>query len=342
MMRMMRNLQALGFVGLIELAVIALMLMLVACTGPMGPTGDPGPRGQPGQDGEDGAMGAPGPTTLGGSVGLTGPAGPIGLPGPEGPVGQPGRPGAPGSAGPIGLPGPEGPVGQPGRPGAPGPAGQPGAAGAAGPEGPAGPVGAGFAQVVEDVRESVVCVYVKGVAGWYRCSTGFYLDDQGTVLTVAHVLAPEGNDITDIQVASGTGRGQPYRVDRWLESIDAAILRPAGGQPVKSSPARIAAGYQIGEPVVIVGYPFNWIEDDLLTAIQGVIGAWVVWGGRAGGVPFFIIDVLVNPGTSGSPVFNAQGEVVGIIDYAGSSPVDDPFAYAVDLSGLPQGVIATR
>ena len=254
-----------------------------------------GPAGPPGEQGTDGSDGQDGIPGLAGLRGLAGPTGP---------------------AGPIGLPGPEGQVGQ------------------RGPEGPAGPTAAGFPAVVEDVRDSVVCVRVKDATdGWYGCSTGFYLDDQGTVLTVAHVPAPEGIDVTDIQVSSGIGQGQPYQVDGWLDSIDAAILKPVDGLSVQSVPARIADGYQMGEPVVILGYPFNWVEDDVMTAMQGVIGAWAVWGGRTSGVPFFIIDVLINPGTSGAPVFNAQGEVVGIIDYTGSAPIDDPFAYAVDLSG---------
>ena len=161
--------------------------------------------------------------------------------------------------------------------------------------------------MVEDVRDSVVCVRVKDVTGWYGCSTGFYLDDQGTVLTVAHVPAPEGIDVTDIQVSSGIGPGQPYQVDGWLAHLGAVILKPAGGLSVQSRPVRLADGYDMGESVVILGYPFNWVEEDVMTAMQGVIGAWAVWGGRTSGVPFFIIDVLVNPGTSGAPVFNAQG-----------------------------------
>ena len=274
----------------------ALALLLAACTGPAGPPGEQGPKGRDGQDGQDGIPGAPGPR------GIKGPVGPDGvvLRGPAGPVGP---------TGPTGMRGPTGP------------------------EGPAGPA-ADFSAVVEDVRDSVVCVRVKDATdGWYGCSTGFYLDDKGTVLTVAHVAAPEGVEVAGLQVSSGAGQGRPYRVDGWLDSIDAAVLKPAGDQPVRSVPARLADGYQQGESVVILGYPFNWVEDDIMTAMRGVIGAWAVWGTGASGVPFFVIDVLINAGTSGAPVFNAQGEVVGIIDYTGSAPIDDPFAYAVDLSG---------
>ena len=167
-----------------------------------------GPAGPPGEQGTDGSDGQDGIPGLAGLRGLAGPTGP---------------------AGPIGLPGPEGQVGQ------------------RGPEGPAGPTAAGFPAVVEDVRDSVVCVRVKDATdGWYGCSTGFYLDDQGTVLTVAHVPAPEGIDVTDIQVSSGIGQGQPYQVDGWLDSIDAAILKPVDGLSVQSVPARIADGYQNG------------------------------------------------------------------------------------------------
>ena len=252
--------------------------------------------------------------------------GPAGAPGMQGEQGTQGEPGPKGQDGADGIPGQDGTDGVPGQAGDSGPAG---------PEGPEGPPAAGFPVVVEDVRDSVVCVSVKDVTdGWYRCSTGFYLDDPGTVLTVVHVVDQEGIEVEAIEVTAGVGQGQPYQVDGRLDNIDAVILRPAAGLAVESVPVEFATGYQVGEPVVILGYPANWIEDGVMTAMQGVVGAWAVWGDRTSGVPFFIIDVLINPGTSGSPVFNAQGEVVGIIDYSGSSPGDDPFAYAVDLTGM--------
>ena len=258
--------------------------------------------------------------------------------GPAGEPGTQGEPGAQGQDGADGIPGQDGTDGVPGQAGDSGPAGSEGPAGPTGvrgPEGPAGPPAAGFSAVVKDVRDSVVCVSVKDATdGWYRCSTGFYLDDRGTVLTVVHVVDQEGIDVEAIEVTAGVGQGLPYQVDGRLDSIDAVILRPAAGLSVESVPVEFATGHQVGEPVVILGYPANWIEDGVMTAMQGVVGAWAVWGDRTSGVPFFIIDVLINPGTSGAPVFNAHGEVVGIIDYSEVSPGDDPFAYAVDLTGM--------
>ena len=76
-------------------------------------------------------------------------------------------------------------------------AGPEGARGAQGPHGlpgPAGPLGPqGVAAVIEQVRESVVCVAVMVDGAEYGCSTGFYVDAIGTVVTAAHVV--DGSDV---------------------------------------------------------------------------------------------------------------------------------------------------
>lgn len=75
----------------------------------------------------------------------------------------------------------------------------------------------------------------------------------------------------------------------------------------------------IGEPVVIIGYPLGFFDDvhHLPVARQGAIASAYPIPFR--GNPFFLVDAILHPGTSGSPVISrptgarltAQGVVIG-------------------------------
>ena len=179
------------------------------------------------------------------------------------------------------------------------------------------------------MRDSVVCVTVRDAETAYLCATGFYIDEVGTVLTAAHVVDPDDIEVLDIEVSSSTVRGRPYVVKHFLDSIYAAVLVPQRGA-IQSAPARIGTGYALGERVMAMGYPGNTLAEDILMVMEGVVGGKTVWGDGTTGVPYIIMDLLSNYGASGGPVFTADGAVIGFVDFGG---VDDPYSYAVDITG---------
>jgi serine protease Do len=132
--------------------------------------------------------------------------------------------------------------------------------------------------------------------------SGFIVSADGYILTNAHVVA-EADEVTvrltDRREFSATVVGSDARTD-------VAVLKIQGRDlPV----VRIGrSGVRPGEWVLAIGSPFG-LES---TATAGIVSSTsrAVSGELA--VPFIQTDVAVNPGNSGGPLFNLDGEVVGM------------------------------
>lgn len=133
--------------------------------------------------------------------------------------------------------------------------------------------------------------------------SGFIIDATGYVLTNAHVVA----DATEITVKLTDKRTFKAKVIGSDARTDVALLKiEASGLP------KVVIGdankIKVGEWVVAIGAPFG-LEN---TVTAGIVSA----KGRnlpdENFVPFIQTDAAVNPGNSGGPLFNLNGEVVGI------------------------------
>jgi serine protease Do len=133
--------------------------------------------------------------------------------------------------------------------------------------------------------------------------SGFIISKDGYILTNNHVVS-EGDEIivrmADRREFNAKLIGTDVRSDIALIKIDAVDL------PV----VKIGSGddLKVGEWVLAIGSPFGF--DHSVTA--GIVSA----KGRSlpseNYVPFIQTDVAINPGTSGGPLFNLDGEVVGV------------------------------
>jgi serine protease Do len=134
--------------------------------------------------------------------------------------------------------------------------------------------------------------------------SGFILSADGYILTNAHVVA--GFDDVNVRLADVKREfkakvvGLDKRTDVALLKVDATDLPTAAlGDSSKIEP---------GQWVAAIGSPFGFAN----TITAGIISAT----GRAlpdeSFVPFIQTDVAVNPGNSGGPLINLDGEVIGI------------------------------
>ncbi|UCE30470.1 MAG: DegQ family serine endoprotease [Burkholderiales bacterium] len=131
--------------------------------------------------------------------------------------------------------------------------------------------------------------------------SGFVISADGYVLTNHHVV--DGADeiyvtMTDEREFQAKLVGSDRRTDVALVKIEASSL--------PTLPIGDPAQLRVGEWVVAIGSPFG-LEN---TVTAGIVSA----KGRETGdyLPFIQTDVAVNPGNSGGPLLNMDGEVVGI------------------------------
>lgn len=133
--------------------------------------------------------------------------------------------------------------------------------------------------------------------------SGFIISEDGYILTNHHVV--DGADeiivkLSDQRELQAEIIGSDQRSDVALIKVDADDLPiVAMGNPDKTVP---------GQWVVAIGSPFGF--DATVTA--GIVSAKGRVLGRQQYVPLIQTDVAINPGNSGGPLFNLDGEVIGI------------------------------
>ena len=133
--------------------------------------------------------------------------------------------------------------------------------------------------------------------------SGFIISEDGYVLTNYHVV--KGADevivrLSDRRELKGEVIGEDQRSDIALLKIEASNL------PV----AKIGESHEleVGDWVLAIGSPFGFDH----SATAGIVSAKGRSLPRENYVPFIQTDVAINPGNSGGPLFNQDGEVVGV------------------------------
>jgi len=133
--------------------------------------------------------------------------------------------------------------------------------------------------------------------------SGFIVSPDGLVLTNAHVVADADEvtvTLTDQREFRAKVLGSDATTDVAVLKIDAEDLPAVRlGDPAK---------LRVGDWVVAIGAPYgldNTVTSGIVSAKSRALPGDAV-------VPFIQTDAAVNPGNSGGPLFNLDGEVVGI------------------------------
>jgi len=133
--------------------------------------------------------------------------------------------------------------------------------------------------------------------------SGFIISADGYIMTNAHVVDSADKitvRLTDKREFNAKVIGADKRTDVALLKIEATGLpKITAGDPDK---------LKVGEWVIAIGSPFGF--DSSVTA--GIVSAKGRSLPQDNFVPFIQTDVAINPGNSGGPLFNMNGEVVGI------------------------------
>ncbi|MCG2579314.1 MAG: DegQ family serine endoprotease [Marinobacter sp.] len=134
--------------------------------------------------------------------------------------------------------------------------------------------------------------------------SGFIVSKDGYVLTNNHVI--EGAD--EIVVRLSDRRELPATLVGTDPRSDMAVLKIENGDDLPVVKIGRSRNLEVGEWVLAIGSPFGF--DYTVTA--GIVSALGRSLPTENYVPFIQTDVAINPGNSGGPLFNLDGEVVGI------------------------------
>jgi S1-C subfamily serine protease len=202
-----------------------------------------------------------------------------------------------------------------------------------------------FSQLVyADVQPSLVLVETNGTDAQARpqsgLGTGVVVDTAGDILTALHVVA----DATSIKLTFADGSTSSAAVAVRRPDEDIAVLQPAQ-LPATVAPATLGNpnAMAIGSEAYVVGHPFG---------LYGSLSAGVVSGlGRSFQSPgsnqvlhgLIQVDAAVNPGNSGGPLLNRDGQVVGIVTALINPTKQDVFigiglAVPIDVAGGAAGL----
>ena len=132
--------------------------------------------------------------------------------------------------------------------------------------------------------------------------TGFLINGRGYLVTNAHVLKGKG------VVVSNNGQDLTATIAYIDEDKDLALLKidDVAFNPVASLPYSVKKGnFDLGSDIYTLGYP-----RDIIVYNSGYVSATSGYNGDTSSLQ---ISLPANPGNSGGPVLNKNGEVVGIL-----------------------------
>jgi S1-C subfamily serine protease len=172
--------------------------------------------------------------------------------------------------------------------------------------------------------------------------SGVIIDDQGDILTSLHVVA----EATSIQLTFADGTKSDAVMTSSEPQNDIAVLR-AANPPANLAPATLGNpnAVQVGDDAYVVGNPLGLYSSMSAGVISGLHRSFQPPNSGQRLTNMFQFDAAVNPGNSGGPLLNREGQVIGIVTGIVNPTGQDVFigigfAVPIDVAGgglgLPQ------
>jgi len=200
----------------------------------------------------------------------------------------------------------------------------------------AGAVGGGvdYRAISHQDQDAVTIVLVEYNDGERFSGTAFAVDSNGTMVTNKHILIGEDGTKTPRRIGViFSGSTQFWRAEMIGVSpeVDIGVFRVAikGGTPKVKGLARTREGIERGDPVAILGYPLGF---DLPMENRGgnpIAEPTLTVGTVSKALTAVVqVDAYGAPGSSGSPVFDRNGNVIAVL-YGGERESNGKIIFAV-------------
>ena len=170
--------------------------------------------------------------------------------------------------------------------------------------------------------------------------TGFIISEDGYILTNFHVIELAAQNDKDVNVILYDGTRYTASIVGYEKYNDVAVLKidANGLKPVSFGNSD---SLSVGDLVYAVGNPLGELDFSMSTGHVSALDRAITSDESGVAINMFQIDAAVNSGNSGGPVYNAAGEVVGIVTakYASTGveglgfaiPINDAVKIASDL-----------
>lgn len=170
------------------------------------------------------------------------------------------------------------------------------------------------ARVYQAIRPSFVLIQAQaaGTSGQAAngVGSGVVVSDRGDILTSLHIVA----NAPEIQLTFADGTQSSARVTARQPENDIAVLR-ASRPPAQLVPATLGnpGAMRVGDEAFVVGNPLGFYGSLSAGVISGFDRSFTSPTTQQQLQGLIQIDAAVNPGNSGGPLLNRDGQVIGIV-----------------------------
>ena len=140
--------------------------------------------------------------------------------------------------------------------------------------------------------------------------TGFVIEDDGTIVTNAHVV--DGASAARV-IFNDSGEPVPATILGKDVSTDLAVLRVKPSDAPKLRPLALADSdtVQVGDAAIAIGYPLG-LDRTITAGIISGLGREIEAPNGFSIDKVIQTDAPINPGNSGGPLLDAKGRVIGV------------------------------